>query len=59
MAGPGAGRPSAKTVLVHATGGLALHPHVPATSSVWVKNGPEGCARLPREAGANDLGGTL
>ena len=47
-----------ESVLMHAVGRLALHPHIPNIQTSWVKMGVEG-ARVCLQAGANDLGGTL
>jgi FO synthase len=47
-----------ESVLMHAIGRLALHPHIPNIQTSWVKMGIEG-AKYCLNAGANDLGGTL
>jgi FO synthase len=47
-----------ETLLMHAVGRLALHPHVTNVQASWVKLGIEG-SKLALAAGANDLGGTL
>jgi FO synthase len=47
-----------ETLLMHAVGRLALHPHVTNVQASWVKLGPEG-SKLALAAGVNDLGGTL
>jgi FO synthase len=47
-----------ESVLMHAIGRLALHPHISNIQTSWVKMGIEG-ARHCLQAGANDLGGTL
>ena len=47
-----------ESVLMHAIGRLALHPHIPNIQTSWVKMGIDG-AKHCLKAGANDLGGTL
>ncbi len=47
-----------ETLLMHAVGRLALHPHITNIQASWVKLGPEG-SRQALAAGVNDLGGTL
>jgi FO synthase len=47
-----------ETLLMHAVGRLALHPHVTNVQASWVKLGVEG-AKLALASGVNDLGGTL
>ena len=47
-----------ESLLVHAVGRLALHPHITNIQASWVKLGPNGVAAALR-AGVNDLGGTL
>lgn len=47
-----------ESVLMHAVGRLALHPHVPNIQVSWVKMGDIGVETC-LNAGANDMGGTL
>jgi FO synthase len=47
-----------ETLLMHAVGRLALHPHITNIQASWVKLGPDG-SRQALAAGVNDLGGTL
>ena len=47
-----------ETLLMHAVGRLALHPHIRNIQASWVKMGPQGAAAC-LSAGANDLGGSL
>ena len=47
-----------ESLLIHAVGRLALHPHITNIQASWVKLGQNGVAAALR-AGVNDLGGTL
>ena len=47
-----------ESLLIHAVGRLALHPHITNIQASWVKLGQNGVASALR-AGVNDLGGTL
>ena len=47
-----------ETLLMHAVGRIALHPHLENVQVSWVKAGPQGVVEALR-AGVNDLGGTL
>jgi FO synthase len=47
-----------ETLLMHAVGRLALHPHITNIQVSWPKAGPDGVKAI-LSAGVNDLGGTL